>query len=69
MTPEEVQRFRELVDKARRGEFFTQSEVGEYDGLIRKVQGELPDDPRVWPLVALGAFLVGLYPGQRSEDA
>ncbi len=69
MTPEEVQRFRELVEKARRGEFFTQSEVGEYDILIRKVRGERPDDPRIWPLVALGAFLLGLYLGQRSEDA
>lgn len=69
LTSHEVQRFRDLVDKARRGEFFSRAEVVEYDRLIQKVRAERPDDSSIWPLVALGAFLVGLYLGQRQEDA
>lgn len=68
LTPHEAQRFRELVDKARRGEFFSRTEVGEYDQLIQKVRTERPDDSSIWPLVALGAFLVGLYLGHRQEE-
>ena len=68
-TPAEAQRFRELMDKARNGEFFSWEEVEAYDGLINKVQAEHPDDPRIWPLVALGAFLLGLYPGRRKGDS
>ena len=68
LTPQEVQRFRELVNKAQRGEFFTYPEVEEYDQLIRKVKAERPNDPSIWPLVALGAFLLGLYVGRRQDD-
>ena len=69
LSQDEGQRFGELVGKARRGEFFTRPKVEEYDVLIRKVQAERPNDPRIWPLVALGAFLSGLYVGQRRADA
>lgn len=68
-TSAEAQRFRELVNKARNGVFFTWEEVQEYDGLINKVQAEHPDDSRIWPLTSLGAFLLGLYPGQRKGDS
>ena len=68
LTSEDAQRFRELVNKARRGEWFTRTEVEHYDRLIRIVRAEHPDDPSIWPLVALGAFLSGLYVGQRQEE-
>ena len=68
LTVDEVRRFKELVDKARNGVFFTRPEVEEYKELIRKVQAEHPDEPRIWPLVALGAFLSGLYVGQPRVD-
>ena len=68
-TPAEAQRFRELMDKARDGVFFTWGEVQEYDGLINKVQVDHPNDPRIWPLIKLGAFLLGLYPGHRKRDS
>lgn len=68
LTPDEARRFRELVNKARRGEFFAREEVEEYDVLIRKVQAERADDPNIWPLVALGAFLQGLYLGSGRRD-
>ena len=69
LTSQEGERFRELVGKARHGEWFTRSEVEEYNRLIKKRQTDHPDDPSIWPLVALGAFLSGLYVGQRQEDA
>ena len=68
-TAHEAQRFKGLVNKARRGEFFTYPEVQEYDSLIRKVQADHPDDPGIWPLVALGSFLLGLYRGRQREDS
>lgn len=67
LTASEVGRFRELVDKARRGEFFTREEAEEYNLLIQKVQAEYSDDPGIWPLVALGAFLRGMYPGRQQD--
>jgi hypothetical protein len=69
LTRDEVRRFRELVDKARRGELFSYEETEEYNKLIRKVQADHPNDPDVWPLVALGAFLSGLYPSGRPENS
>lgn len=69
LTPDEARSFRELMAKARRGEFFSREEVDEYAVLIRKIQAEHPDDPRIWPLVTLGVFLQGIYPGSRRPDA
>jgi hypothetical protein len=69
LTHDEVHRWRELVDKARRGEFFSYEETKEYNKLIHKVQAAHPNDPDVWPLVALGAFLSGLYPRGRPENS
>jgi hypothetical protein len=69
LTRDEVRRLRELVNKAHLGEVFSYEETEEYNKLIRKVQAEHPDDSGVWPLVALGAFLSGLYPGRRGENS
>lgn len=67
LAPEEARRFRELVAKARRRDFFTGDEVEEYNILLRRIQEERADDPGIWPLVALGAFLLGLYSGGRRQ--
>jgi hypothetical protein len=67
LTRSEVARFKELVDKARRGEFFTREEVEEYSVLIERVQVEYPNDNDIWPLIALGAFLRGMYPGRQQD--
>ncbi len=64
----EAQRFRELVAKARRSEFFTEGEAEEYNVLLKKVQIDRGDDPAIWPLVALGAFLLGMYLGSRGRN-
>lgn len=68
LSPSEAQRFRELVAKARRGDFFSQAEAWEYNDLLRLVREDRGDDPGIWPLVALGAFLAGLYLGSRRDD-
>jgi hypothetical protein len=49
------------IRKARQGGVFTRLEVEEYNELVRKLEEERPDDPNIWPLVALAAFLLGLY--------
>jgi len=61
LTPEEVRRLNSYISKANRGEFFTPDEVEHYNALVRKVEQDRPNDPGVWPLVALGAFLLGLF--------
>ena len=68
LTSSEAERFKALAGQARRGQFFTYEEAVEYDKLIRKIQAERPDDSSIWPLVALGAFLMGLYLGRRPDD-
>lgn len=61
LTHEETQRLSLYINKARRGEFFTPAEVEDYNALVRKLEQDRPNDPGVWPLVALGAFLLGLF--------
>lgn len=60
LTPEELQRLQAYVDKARAGQWFTEEEVWDYNRLVSALEREKPTDPGVWPLVALGDFLVGL---------
>lgn len=67
LNPEEMRRLRHYWGKARRGEWFTSDEVEDYNRLVRKMEQERPDDPNIWPLIALGAFLLGLYLGRRKE--
>ena len=68
LTHDEVPRFRALVNKARRGELLSHEEAVEYNELIRKVQAERPNDSSIWPLVALGPFLSGLYLVKPQND-
>lgn len=66
ITPEQAHRFRELVAMARRREVFTFEEAEEYNEILEIIREERPDDPGMWPLVALGAFFLGIYLGSRS---
>jgi hypothetical protein len=61
LSPEELQRLNGYVRKAQRGDFFNSAEVEDYNTLVRTVEHEKPNDPNIWPLVALGAFLLGLF--------
>jgi len=66
LTPEEQQNLRNYIDKIRRGEWLSSAEVDDYNRLVRKLEHEHPNDPGIWPLIALGAFLLGLYLGSQK---
>ena len=58
---EEVTRLDNYLAKAHRGEFFSTDEVLDYNNLVAELERQKKGDPSVWPLIALGAFLVGLF--------
>jgi len=66
LTVTEAETLRGYVSKAQRGEFFTAQEVEEYNTLVKKLEEEKGGDPGVWPLVALGAFLFGLFVASKA---
>lgn len=67
LTPEEAQRINYYIDKARRGAFFTAEEAEDYNLLVRRVEQDRPDDPGIWPLIALGAFLLGVFLASKNQ--
>ena len=67
ISPEEVGRLNSYIRKARNGEFFSSDEVQDYNALVSELNREKGDDPNVWPLVALGAFLLGLFLASQSK--
>lgn len=67
LSEEELRRLNEYIRKAKRGELFTPAEVEDYNRLVSVLEKERSDDPNVWPLVALGAFLLGLFLGTRKQ--
>ena len=58
---DEAQRLNYYISKVRSGDFFTTEEVEDYNALIGQVQQDKPNDPGLWPLAALGAFLLGIF--------
>lgn len=68
LTPEEADRLRYYIAKARRGEYFTQAEVEDYNQIVQRMESERPNDPGIWPLLAIGAFLLGLFSGSRKKE-
>lgn len=62
---EEVDTLNRYIRKARQGGVFTRPEVEEYNELVRRLEDERPDDPNIWPLISLAAFLLGLYLANR----
>jgi hypothetical protein len=65
---EEAVRLQGYLDKAGRGEFFTSDQVEDYNRLVKRMEQDRPDDPGIWPLVALGAFLLGLFLASKSKE-
>lgn len=68
LTPEEASRLRNYIAKARRGEYFTPAEVEDYNQMVQRMESERPNDPGIWPLLAIGAFLAGLFSGSRKKE-
>lgn len=67
LTPDENERLNSYLAKARSGDFFTAAEVEDYNALVRHLEQERKNDPSVWPLVALGAFLFGLFVASQKK--
>lgn len=67
LTMAEVQRLNAYVQRAQQGDFFIPEEVNDYNALVTRMEQDRPNDPNVWPLVALGAFLLGLFIGVASQ--
>lgn len=67
LSPEELDRLNYYIRKAKNGDFFSAEEVEDYNALVSQLNKERGDDPNVWPLVALGAFLLGLFLASQSK--
>jgi len=67
LTPVEVNRLNSYVQRAQAGNFFNPDEVTDYNNLVGRMHQDRPNDPNVWLLVALGAFLIGLFIGAASQ--
>ena len=63
---EEQMRLNTYLTKVRRGDFFLPEEVEDYNALVLRLEEKRKGDPGVWPLVALGAFLLGLFLASRK---
>ena len=67
LTQDEVARLNYYLAKARRGEFFSTDEVLDYNNLVTELEKQKRGDPSVWPFVALGAFLHGLFLASKKQ--
>lgn len=61
LTEEERARLDNYLAKVHRGELFFPNEVTDYNNLVAELERQRKDDPSVWPLITLGAFLAGLF--------
>ena len=61
ITREEADTLKAYIAKARRAEFFAPREVEEYNQIVGRIEAESPDDPGIWRLSVIGAFLSGLF--------
>ena len=68
LTPEEANRLEYYVEKANNGYPFIQEEIDDYSYLVEEARKELSKETNPWPLVALGAFLLGLILGSREKE-
>lgn len=68
ISPEEDIRLRNYLARARQGSIFTPEEVRDYRAIVGKLQDDHPQDRNIWPLIALGALLLGMFLGGREND-
>ena len=69
LAPEEQARLNSYVNMARAAEPFTPQQVEDYRQITEKLREEHPSDESLWPLLGLGAFLIGLYLVGKNRDA
>ena len=68
LTPEEANHLQEYIDKANKGLPFSYDEINDYYKLVEEAKKDQPKDINPWPLIALGAFLLGLWLGSKKQD-
>lgn len=68
LTAEELARLEGYYARLRRGEMVSPTEADDYNRLVAVLQKDHPSDPGIWPLVALGAFLLGLMMGRTDRE-
>ncbi len=69
LAPDELARLEAYYARVGRGDILSPHKAADYNRLIAVLQKENPSHPGIWPLVALGAFLTGLWLGQRDQDS
>ncbi len=67
LTPQEAKRLEYYVNKANNGYLFLPEEIHDYSQLVEKARKEIGREINPWPLVALGAFLLGLIIGSQTK--
>ncbi len=67
LTPDQAQRLQLYIDKAQQGIPFSYDEINDYQQLVEEAKKEQPKDFNPLPLVALGAFLLGLWLGSKKQ--
>ncbi len=67
LTPDELARLESYYGRLRAGQALDYSEVQDYNRLVAILQQDRPNDPGIWPLLALGAFVVGLWVGREEQ--
>ena len=67
LTPEEANHLQEYIDKANKGLPFSYDEINDYYKLVEEAKKDQPKDINPWPLIALGAFLRGLWLGSKKQ--
>ncbi len=67
LTPDEANRLQYYIDKANNGTPFLHEEISDYSQLVQKARQELSKESNPWPLIALGAFLIGLAIGSGEK--
>lgn len=64
LAPAELSRLENYYRRAQAVDQLSMAEVDDYNRLVAILERDRPSDPGIWPLIALGAFLVGLKLGQ-----
>ncbi len=67
LTPEEADRLENFINKANQGHYFSPSDIGAYSELVEKAKREQQTEANPWPLIALGAFLLGLLLASQAK--
>lgn len=67
LTPEEADSLEHYINMANQGFPFSSPDINEYSKLVEKAKIEQEKEANPWPLIALGAFLLGLFLASQAK--